>query len=222
MDRHWHQVSVSCVPKHLYCSVLRRAHLSFSSSKVDSILQFRRAICLLKTINYPFSALFGLADTRADCIESAQEVYERLLLRTPNTDVLSFDVLALLGVNEDGSLDQLKCRELVRLFRPDRDGNLLLLDFVKSVDSVYKELRILRAAVANSSMIDHSFESIINGFFYVIVTTIILGQLGFDPLALFLAASGVVLGFAFMIGSASSKYFEVSCVIRWYSDNGPV
>ena len=176
---------------------------------------------MLKT-NYPFSALFGLADTRESCIESAQEVYERLLLRTPNNEVLSFEVLALLGVSKDGSLDQLKLKELVRLFRPDRDGNLPLLDFVKSVDSVYKELRLLRAAVANSSKIDHAFESIINGIFYVIVATIILSFLGLDPLALFLSVSGVVLAFAFMIGAASSKYFEVSCVIRWYGENGLV
>jgi hypothetical protein len=207
--------------KHLCCSVLRRTHLSFPPSTVDSILQFRRALSLLKT-NYPFSALFGLADTRENCIESAQEVYERLLLRTPNTDVLSFEILAFLGVKKDGSLDQLKLKELVRLFRPDRDGNLPLLDFVKSIDSVYKELRMLRAAVANSSKIDQAFESIINGIFYAVVATIILSQLGFDPLALFLSVSGVVLAFAFMIGSASSKYFEVSCVIRWYSEDGPV
>lgn len=37
---------------------------------------------------------------------------------------------------------------------------------------------------------------------------VILSQLGFDPLALFLSISGVILAFAFMIGSASSKYFE--------------
>jgi hypothetical protein len=36
------------------------------------------------------------------------------------------------------------------------------------------------------------------------VATIILSQLGLDPLALFLSVSGVVLAFAFMIGS--SKY----------------
>jgi hypothetical protein len=206
--------------RYRYCSLLQRTHLSFSRSKVDSILQFRRALSLLKT-NYPFSALFGLADSRENCIESAQEVYERLLLRTPNTDVLSFEVLALLGVKKDGSLDQLKLKELVRLFRPDRDGNLPLLDFVKSVDSVYKEVRLLRAAVANSSKIDQAFESIINGIFYAIVATVILSRVGFDPLALFLSVSGVVLAFAFMIGSASSKYFEVSCLTRWYSENGP-
>jgi hypothetical protein len=38
---------------------------------------------------------------------------------------------------------------------------------------------------------------------------VLLSQLGFDPLALFLSISGVVLGFAFMISTASSKYFEV-------------
>jgi hypothetical protein len=221
MDRPWHQVSSLCVLKTFLPFSFAESSPFVFSSKVDSILQFRRALSLLKT-NYPFSALFGLADTRENCIESAQEVYERLLLRTPNTDVLSFEVLALLGVRNDGSLDQVKLRELVRLFRPDRDGNLHLLDFVKSVDSVYKELRMLRAAVANSSKIDGAFETIINGIFYAIVTTVILSQLGFDPLALFLSVSGVVLAFAFMIGSASSKYFEVSFVIRWDSENRTV
>jgi hypothetical protein len=38
--------------------------------------------------------------------------------------------------------------------------------------------------------------------------TVILSQLGFDPLALFLSLSGVILAFGFIIGSASAKYFE--------------
>ena len=49
---------------------------------------------------------------------------------------------------------------------------------------------------------------IFNILFYAIVFTVVLSQLGFDPLALFLSVSGVVLAFAFMISSASSKYFE--------------
>ena len=49
---------------------------------------------------------------------------------------------------------------MVKLFRPDREGNLTLLDFAKSVDSVYKELRLLRASVANSSRMDKAFEKI--------------------------------------------------------------
>jgi hypothetical protein len=36
----------------------------------------------------------------------------------------------------------------------------------------------------------------------------ILIQMDFDPLALFLSLSSVILAFAFMIGSASAKYFE--------------
>ena len=35
-----------------------------------------------------------------------------------------------------------------------------------------------------------------------------LSQLGFDPLALFLSLSSVIVAFAFMIGTASAKYFE--------------
>jgi hypothetical protein len=63
------------------------------------------------------------------------------------------------------------------------------------------------------SKIDHAFETIFNFGFYAIIVTIILSVLGFDPLAIFLSISGVVLAFAFMIGSASSKYFEVSNVV---------
>ena len=48
-----------------------------------------------------------------------------------------------------------------------------------------------------------------------VVITIILSQLGFDPLALFLSISGVILAFAFMIGAASSKYFEVRLSFEW-------
>ena len=62
--------------------------------------------------------------------------------------------------------------------------------------------------VTNSSKIDKSFETILNWLFYAVAITIILGQLGYSPMALFLSISGVILAFAFMIGSASSKYFE--------------
>jgi hypothetical protein len=44
--------------------------------------------------------------------------------------------------------------------------------------------------------------------FYAIVLSVILARIGYDPLAIFLSFSGVILAFAFMIGSASSKYFE--------------
>ena len=175
---------------------------------VNSILQFRRALACLYT-PFPFSQAFGLADSREHCVESSQEIYQKLLSESPGDgEQLYFEVIALLGVESDGNLDQRKIRELIRLFRPDRDGVVDVLSFAKSIDLVYKEIRVLRAAVANSSKIDRAFENIINVIFYGIVTTILVSRLGFDPLALFLSFSGVVLAFAFMISSASSKYFE--------------
>jgi hypothetical protein len=122
---------------------------------------------------------------------------------------MNFETIAVLAVHGDGTMDQEKLKDLIRLFRPDRDGNLSLLDFVKSVDAVYKELRLLRAAVRNSMKIDRAFERIFDIAFYTVMACFILSQLGFDPLALFLSLSSIMLAFAFMIGSASSKYFEV-------------
>ena len=98
---------------------------------VNEILQFRRALEYLHT-SFPFSGSFGLADRRETTIESAQEVYERLLLRSPDPDTLNFDVIALLGVGRDGELDSEKLKDLIKLFRPDRDGTMDCVDFVKS------------------------------------------------------------------------------------------
>ena len=162
--------------------------------------------------DFPFSASFGIADTREACITSTQEVYERLLLKKKTVNnQLHFDTIAVLALRKNGELDNDKAKKLIWTFRPDRDGAVTMIDFVRSIDSVYKELRMLRATVASSSKIDEALENILNVAFYVVLVCIILSQTGFDPLALFLSMSSVILAFAFMIGSASAKYFEVSC-----------
>ena len=128
--------------------------------------------------------------------------------------VLVFDAIATLAKSEPGTksgeIDSSKMKDLIRLFRPDREGNLTMLDFVKSVDAVYKKLRLLRAAISSSSQIDRATEMMINCFFYFTAFCVILARLKIDPLAFFLSMSSVIIAFAFMIGSASSKYFEVS------------
>jgi len=167
--------------------------------KISDIIQFRASLSYLNT-PFPFSVAFGPADTRQGTIESTERVYNRLMLNAPDTNVLHFDTLALLAVQQDGTLDEAKLKDLIRLFRPDREGNLTLLDFAKSIDSVYKELRLLRASVANSSRIDKAFERIFNIFFYFIVGCVVLSVLSIDPLVLFASVSGFILGFAFMIG----------------------
>lgn len=113
------------------------------------------------------------------CVDSSQKVYDRLMMRTPNEKVLQFETLALLALKEDGkTIDQRKAKDLVKLFRPDRQGNLTMLDFVRSVDTVYKEFRLLNASIVNSGQIDRAFENIINVVFYSIVITVVLSQLG--------------------------------------------
>jgi small-conductance mechanosensitive channel len=49
---------------------------------------------------------------------------------------------------------------------------------------------------------------LINIVFYFIVLCCFLAVIGIDPFALFAAITGVIVGFAFMIGGAASKYFE--------------
>jgi hypothetical protein len=167
--------------------------------KISDIIHFRQSLSFLNTA-FPFSVAFGPADTRDKCIASTENVNKRLTLNEPSNMSLQFDTLALLAVQPDGSMDLAKLTDLVRLFRPDRDGNLSLLDFAKCVDSCYKELRLLRASVANSSRIDKALERIMNIFFYFFLGCIILAVIGIDPLVLFASVSGFILGFAFMIG----------------------
>jgi hypothetical protein len=87
-------------------------------------------IALMTMIDYfvtnHFLLLIGLAwgdvSWRERMVLSSQSVYRNLLLRTPGTNLLSFDVLALSVRRYDDTLDQEKLRNLIRLFRPDRDG----------------------------------------------------------------------------------------------------
>jgi small-conductance mechanosensitive channel len=124
--------------------------------------------------------------------------------------MLPFDTLALLAKGPNGGIDQDKAKLLIRVFRPDREGKLGKLDFVKSVDHIYKEIKLLSANVANSSQIDTAVKGIVNIGFYIILGAICLAQLGVNPLQLFISFSGIILGFAFMFGSSAAKMFEVS------------
>ena len=174
---------------------------------ISSILQFRNSLSLLDS-DFMFGIAWGDVTTRAKMVVNSQEVYQRLLLPTPDSDILKFEVLARIAMRNDGTLNQGKLESLIRLLRPDRDGSLSLLDFVKSIDGVYKDMKLLRASIRNSEYIDRAFEKAFNVVFYTVVTCIILSRIGIDPIALFLSLSGLILAFAFMIGSAASKMFE--------------
>jgi hypothetical protein len=164
-------------------------------------------------------------------VSSAQRVFERLLLHKNEPTHLHFETLALLTIDAKGRVDQEKARQLIKvredsftrshlsacvgltwldlqLFRPGRDGKLDLVDYVKSIDAIYKRYRLLLASVANTNAIDRASERIFNFAYYILVIVVVTTVWGFDPLAIFLSLSSIVLGFAFMIGKASASYFD--------------
>lgn len=75
-------------------------------------------------------------------MKSAQTVYSRLMLDSPEAQVLHFDTIMTLAIDKHGKLQKDKARALIRLFRPDREGNLTLLDFVRSCDAVYRKVKV--------------------------------------------------------------------------------
>jgi hypothetical protein len=66
-------------------------------------------------------------------VTSAQEVFERLMQGNTGP-YLNFDSLCLLAKDSEGNVDRGTVKELIRVFRPNRNGQLSKLDFVKSVD----------------------------------------------------------------------------------------
>lgn len=175
---------------------------------LGSILRFYKEITVMNR-RYPFLPVFGRADTHDKCISSAQRLFDRLMLRTPTSKRLPFATIALLAKDDsDATLDKAKLRELIRMFRPDRDGKLSKLDFVKSIDAVYRDLRKLSLNIEDNVQIDRAVEFLFNLVFYFVVGSIVLRQLGFNPLELFVSLSSLIIGFTFIFASSSSKWFE--------------
>ena len=96
-----------------------------------SILHFRRAYQYINQ-EYPFGKAFGPATRREYCISSSQNVYDELL-DSQGGSILSFETLSVLAVTK-GELDGVKLKALIKLFRPERNGDISKLDFLKSVD----------------------------------------------------------------------------------------
>ena len=87
-----------------------RVLFQFEIATISSVLRFRKALTFIRK-TYPFSYSFGPADTRENCIESAQLVFNKLLMRTPGKQELEFETLALLALMDDGeSIDQQKAK----------------------------------------------------------------------------------------------------------------
>lgn len=177
----------------------------FVDVDTKDVLNFRRAVDFINS-DYPFSPGFGKTTTREECAQASRNAFEKLVDKRKN--VVKFDTLCKIAKNPDRTTDKKKVSELVRLFRPNPKGDITKLEFIKSIDTVYKQLRLILANVSSSSQIDHAYGQIANVCFYSVATLVGLAVFGVDVGSLVLGLAGVLVGFAFMIGSASSKYIE--------------
>ena len=122
--------------------------------------------------------------------------------------MLRFHTIALSALQKDGELDHEMARDLVTLFRPSRDGDIQLIEFCKTVDKTYKELRMLRASIANEGRMNAASEKFLNVIFYGILILVAMAIIGVDTVALFAFISTFIVGVSFMISGASSDYFR--------------
>ena len=86
-------------------------------------MKFYKELTVMKR-RYPFLPVFGRADTRDRCLASSQRLFRRLMLRTPYLKKLPFSTIAILAKDDNGRMDRKKLKELIKLFRPDRDQKL--------------------------------------------------------------------------------------------------
>ena len=176
---------------------------------IRKILQFRESLKYMDG-SHPLSVPFGRADTRKSCTVSAQRIYERLLLKTPGAKELHFDTIMVLAMDQDGKLQKDKARALIRLFRPDRQGNISLIDFVRSCDRMYRRVRMFRATTLKSAQLDDAFERLVNFGFYFLLFFAVIVAIGLDATNIVAVSASVLLPLSFLFSASASKYVEVS------------
>jgi hypothetical protein len=183
---------------------------------LSSIVQFRASVSVLDS-EYPFSPSFGQTNNRLQVIECCQQVYMGLLqmqrhkIRSSHSDspVLKFHTIALAAKDpRNGTFKEAKIRELVKLFRPQRNGDITLLDFCKAVDGVYKEMRLIRASIANEGRMNAASERFLNIVFYFLLIFIGMAAVGVDPRVLFGFLLSFVVSISFAVGGACSDYMR--------------
>jgi hypothetical protein len=87
--------------------------LSVKTVKTTDVLYFRRALGFVDNA-FPFSPAFGRANTREECVQSSQKIFEKL--QTGRRHVLNFKSLCEITKSDDGTSDKMKIRDLISEF----------------------------------------------------------------------------------------------------------
>ena len=188
----------------LVVAPLHRIPIQTVDASIADILTFRQALSYMDD-EHPFSFSFGPASTRAECVKSAQSTFKRL---ADTEKTVSFDVLALLAVDDNGVADRKRSEKIKQLFRPDNTNSLTQLAFVQSCDAIYRRLRYFRASVGNSSVIDKVLEDMLDGVFNSALAMVLMTMLGFNPYPLLVSISTLLVSFAFAFGASAALYVE--------------
>lgn len=142
-------------------------------------------------------------------INSAQGVYQNLLKLAPaDSRLLPYSVLDPIVCDDEGQINGKKSAMMKNLFRADASGNLSMLSFVQPCDWVYRRLRFFRASVGNSSVIDKQAEGIINACFRFVLLMVVFSLLKFNPYALLVSLSTLLLTASFAVGPSAAKAIQ--------------
>jgi hypothetical protein len=175
---------------------------------IEDVLRFRRALAFMDE-KEPFGEDFGPAATRDECIESAHHVFCGLEKLSSSSGKIPFSVFELLCVQDDGNTTDPKKRAALRkLFRPDAEESLSLLMFVTSCDSVYRRLRYFRASVENGTILDQTLEGIFRGFYYLVLSLVLLSILQVNVWSLLLSITSLLVSLSFAFGNVASSYVQ--------------
>jgi hypothetical protein len=195
---------------------------SVEEPSLTAIVQFGSSVGVLES-SYPFGQAFGKAATRHQVVDCAQHIYADLLKLQQTLTLqqiyanaggmdpattLKFHTLSIVAMDELGNLDMKMAKDLMTVFRPTREGDISLVDFVKSIDTVYKDIRKLRASIANEGKMNAGAEKLINAVFYFILAFCLLSALGLDPIVIFGGLAAFIISFSFCVSGASSDYIR--------------
>ena len=117
---------------------------------------------------------------------------------------MSLDILFGAARTAEKNIDTAKVKRIIQLFRPDSNGTVTKLDFVKSIDSIYKSVLFLNASIHNADQIV-MVVGVVRTILFVFICCVLLILRRNNDTLLWLIIT-LLATIAFMVGS--SKFFE--------------
>lgn len=149
------------------------------------------------------ASYFGGSSTRELCVENSRRLFDKLITLS-NYNTLSLDILFGAARTAEKNIDTAKVKRIIQLFRPDSNGTVSKLDFVKSIDSIYKSVLFLNASIHNADQIV-MVVGVVRTILFVFICCVLLILRRNNDTLLWLIIT-LLATMAFMVGS--SKFFE--------------